>query len=49
MISRFISIYKYITLPKDEFLRKVIADIKKEERNRNFSMKGGFTLALAKK
>ena len=34
MISRFISIYKYITFPKDEFLRKVIADIKKAERNK---------------
>ena len=31
MINRFISIYKYIFLPKDIFLKKVISDINKLE------------------
>ena len=34
MINRFISIYKYIFLPKDIFLKKVISDINKLEKNK---------------
>jgi hypothetical protein len=34
MINRFNAIYKYISFPKDEFLRKVITDIKKLENNK---------------
>ena len=34
MVNRFISIYKYIFIPKDVFLKKIIADTRKLEKNK---------------